>query len=239
MKDVHQSVVETWPVQLRALEEAWSSMARKQSETSLAEWTQHLAGMTSAHHTLVGQGLWTSGPSSIMSVLGLSHAEVVNCRAARWAFDPLARHGLGAAALAELGRHLDVSFGDPAACVVEVEVPRPNSRADIVISGGGDTVVFEAKIDAPEGDHQAARLEEDWPEAACLVFLTPRRRRSGSSRAPRTAQDPDRWVWLTWGWIAGVIDGCLAQSAQVQESRMAEARNALAAWVRSVQRSIP
>ena len=198
-----------------------------------------MAGLNGVRSRMVAAGAWVSGPSTLMSVLGLSQNEVINCRAARWALDPLARHGIGAAMLVELAKEIGVTIDDPGACTVRVEVEQPNSRADIVISGGGSVIVIEAKVNAVEGHRQAERLEGDWPEADCLVFLTRERRSTlGELLVPKTAADPDRWRWLTWRWIAETVERFLAVSPPYEQEKTLEARQALSAWARSVGRSI-
>jgi hypothetical protein len=96
-----------------------------------------------------------------MGVLDLARAEVQNCRVLRWLLDPLARHGTGALLLTDLCSHLGATLPEPALARATAEVSRAVSRADVVIEGlaGGRVIVVEAKIDAPEGDRQAHRLE--------------------------------------------------------------------------------
>lgn len=51
------------------------------------------------------------------------------------------------------------------------EVQRPSSRADIVVTAPGLTVVIEAKVDAAEGERQCDRTYEDWCHEGDVVFV--------------------------------------------------------------------
>ncbi len=160
-----------------------------------------------------------------MSVLGLVSAEVANCKVVRWLLDPLSPHGLGVAMLSALGAAVKVDLDQPAKANVRVEVARPETRADVVITGPGWTVVIEAKVDSPEGVDQGAALERDWPTANPLVFLT----RSGAG-PPDTAYDRARWVPIRWVWFADTAARLLADTTP--KTRNAErARHAVLEWV--------
>jgi hypothetical protein len=158
-------------------------------------WIVSLKGMTTAQERIVTAGGWTQGASSLMAVLNLTRNEVANCRVIRWLLDPLARHGLGANFLAALAVEIELELSERGRAISKAEVSRANSRADVVVSSArGDwTVVIEAKVDAAEGDRQAARLEEDWPEAGRLVFLA-----TDGVRLPWTATDRNRWRTASW-----------------------------------------
>lgn len=186
---------------LQALDELWTGVQQMIATRPLAEWTQDSELLAHTQARLVANGEWVSGPSSIMSVLGIARAEVLDCRVLRWVFDPLARHGLGASMLRRLSAAVGVEFGDPNSVTVEAEVSRQNSRADLGIAGPDGEVVVEAKIDAVEQPDQAARLESDWPDAAALVFLTP-----GCARLPTTATTAgtSRWQHLSWA-VRGIV----------------------------------
>jgi hypothetical protein len=129
--------------------------------------------------------------------------------------DQLARHGIGARLLAEFCGHLGATLPEPARARATAEVSRASSRADVVIEGlaGGRVIVVEAKIDAPEGDRQADRLEEDWPEAEHLVFLT-----VPGTRIPGTATEIERWHALSWSWFADRVTELLDTTASRRSS---------------------
>jgi hypothetical protein len=189
--------------------------------------------MAAAQARVVAEGAWTAGPSTLMGVLDLARAEVQNCRVLRWLLDPLARHGFGAALVADLAGHLGASLPEPALARANAEMSRAISRADVVIEGlaGGRVIVVEAKIDAPEGDRQAHRLEEDWPEATHLVFLT-----TQGTRIPSTATDIERWQPLSWGWLADRVTELLETTRTPLDGRAIDARRAASDWAAGVRR---
>ena len=187
--------------------------------------------MVATQERIVAAGEWTHGPATLMSVLGLDTAEVMNCKVVRWLLDPLSPHGLGTAMLSALAEALHVQLDHPAKASVRVEVVQPESRADVVLIGPGWTVVIEAKVDAPEGDDQGASLERDWPTAH-LVFLT----RSGA-RPPGTASDPGRWVPVRWMWCADTAARLLDETTP-QTQTAAQARHAVHDWIAATRRNL-
>lgn len=183
------------------------------------------AGMLGAQHRIIDRAEWTHGPSTLMAVLGLQRAEVANCRAIRWLLDPLSPHGLGAEMVRALGVALDIDLPDPARARIKAEVSRGDSRADVVVTGLSWTLVIEAKVDAAEGRIQAARIEQHWPEARSLVFLT----RSGR-QLPGTANDPARWASISWLWFADTAERLLGGTT-ARTVAGEHARHALAEWI--------
>jgi hypothetical protein len=194
-----------------------------------------MADMTAARSRIAAAGAWTSGPSTLLDVLDLSRAEVQNCRVLRWLLDPLARHGLGERFTRALCDYLDVVAIRPELTRSTVEISRALSRADLVLEGleGGRVLVVEAKIDAPEGERQAERLEEDWPEAERFVFLT-----VSGDRVPSTATERDKWRPLSWTWLASTIEGLLVDPPHAADARAFDARRAATDWAAGVRRNL-
>ncbi|WP_426571323.1 PD-(D/E)XK nuclease family protein [Aquihabitans sp. McL0605] len=189
--------------------------------------------MSASKLDLTRNGQWVSGPSTLMSVLGLSRAEVVNCRMVRWLFDPLARHGIGVDMIRSLADYLDITIESPETASVETEIAIADTRADIVLTAGSDTIVFEAKIDAAEQDQQGKRIETHWPDADPLIFLT-----AGRARIPHSAADPARWRHLSWLWIAETASAHTTQKHGTGDARMTTAHDAVRAWADSTLRSL-
>ncbi len=221
---------------LEAMVLAWEGVTpvgERGVRTDVSAWPDVMAGMAAARDLVVRTGAWTAGPSTLMGVLDLARAEVQNCRVLRWLLDPLARHGLGAQLLSDLCSHLGAALPEPSLARATAEVSRATSRADVVVEGlaGGRVVVIEAKIDAPEGDRQAHRLEEDWPEASHLVFLT-----VPGTRIPATATETQRWHALSWSWIADHVTELLDTTPSPTDGRAVDARCAAGDWVAGVRR---
>lgn len=218
------------------LRDAW-----EQSSPARAKWPQQVAGMQAMQSKIGAAGHWSYGPSTLMSVLKISRREVANCRVVRWLFDPLARHGIGAAMIGAFGEAIGRDLSDPERARAEVEVSRPLSRADIVITGASRswTVVIEAKVGAGEGPEQGYRLEQDWlngdesTPTTYLVFLT-----TDVGRLPYTARDRERWAAMQWNWFAEAASRLTAAIPAAPDERAIEARHALQDWVATAQRSL-
>jgi len=141
---------------------------------------------------------WQSGGQTLLAAMGLQFQEVALCRGLAWLLDPDGGHRLGRHLLEALLRRLDLSVIDGAPVEIHVEEKRADTRADIVLRIGHQTVVLEAKVFAGEQPRQADRLQEYWAnEQPTLVFLT----RTG--HAPYTAiSSADQWAAVTWRDIA-------------------------------------
>lgn len=102
--------------------------------------------------------MWTHGPTDLLTVCGLHRWELTQSAALGWVCDPEARHGLGDSFL----RSMLEATGDvppiTAPVVVDLELTRTRSRADIVVRGSSWTLVVEVKVDAGEGERQCQRL---------------------------------------------------------------------------------
>lgn len=218
----------------------WQQVSFPTASGDPDEWPERLARMELVQSAIASDGTWSYGPSTLMSVLGISRREVANCRVVRWLLDPLARHGIGADMVAALGDEIGRDLKWPSRARAEAEVTRPRSRADVVVTGAGNEwiVVIEAKVAAGEGPEQGHRLEQDWTEGASsaathLVFLTPEGR-----RLPRTARARELWTALSWGWFAEAGHQLLDASPTPANERAEEARHALQEWLTAVQRSL-
>ncbi len=196
--------------------------------------SERFSQMVTVQRQMMDRGQWTHGPVTLLEVLDLQHSEVHHCRVLRWLLDALAHHRLGAPFMRALSTHLDLHLPRPERARVEAEVPDTRSRADVVIrdAGGSWTVVIEAKINAAEGNLQAARLERDWPEPARLVFVTRR-----GDYIPLTAAGVERWRALSWKWVIDTARRLLDHPLSGATSE-ARARDAIATWVSSAERSI-
>lgn len=116
---------------------------------------------------------------------------------------------------------------------MSAEVATGGTRADIVLELGIRTIVIEAKIDAAEGQTQGKRLEDHWPDADPLVFLT-----TGTERRPTTAGDRNRWRWISWHWLAQTTLAHLAEHGDAPDRRSSTSREAVRSWAESVKRSL-
>ncbi len=154
-----------------------------QSRRELVDrWKAAFLDLRAEQEGLLDQGRWVSGPASLLSVIGQSRRETYHCRVLAWLMDPTGRHGLGIHFLELFLRECfpDEEFDSKGLgkATVVCEVPRGRSRADIVVSLPGSTVVIEAKTDAEERPRQCDDLYADFGEEMDphFVFLSPRGR---------------------------------------------------------------
>lgn len=160
---------------------------------------------------LVDAGLWTSGPSDMLSVLGRQRDELMNSRLIGWLLVPTNKHSLGRRFLTSFVDHLwpDEALLRTGPVFVDTEVTASaldetgqlrEARADIVLRGEVVTIVIENKLDAGEQYEQCERLYWGWaaePGETRWVFLTP------TGRAPVTAtSDAAKAAWRTMSYAA-------------------------------------
>lgn len=203
----------------------WLQLQQLEEGIVLGRWEPALRSMRRANDELRSRGLWVSGPSSMMSVLGVARREVINCRMVRWLLDPLGRHGIGVGLVDMLAKILDFDPTGAERATVATEVWVKEARADVVLDLPAGPVVFEAKIDAGEQELQGRRLESDWPEPARLVFLT-----TGAERLPGTSTARERWRHLAWVDLAVMVERLLSTTAAGSQQAAHRARAAAAAW---------
>ncbi|WP_405818086.1 PD-(D/E)XK nuclease family protein [Streptomyces sp. NBC_01390] len=121
---------------------------------------------------------WMPGPSTVMDVLQTSRKERSHQLLIGWLLDPRQPHDLGTAVLAGmlgvLGKAHLVDAEGLARVRVDLEVVKPGSRADVVISTSAFKLVVELKVHADEGREQTKRLADDHTQQQelLLVFLT-------------------------------------------------------------------
>lgn len=214
------------------LRRVWSGLCAEEEHLWMLQQTSLLGELTTVQGRIVAERRWSAGPSSLMNVLRLGRREVANCLVLRWLVDPLAHHRLGADMIEALSTRLGLPLPDPERSRARVEVSCPESRADLVITGRSWSLVFEAKVDAPEGATQADRLERDWPNADRLIFIT-----RGGTGIPRTATEVNRWSSLSWQWFAETASALLNDSA-APDPLGSEAQHAAAEWVSAARRNL-
>lgn len=167
------------------------------------------------------RGEWLGGPRTLMKVLGVQHHEVRLCAGLAWLLRPDGFHMAGTAFLERL-LELDGLPNDippesltHAHVVTEERRHGPDgklTKADIVVTVAGRTILFEAKVAATEQPRQLDRLADLWSvDEPVLIFLTSRR-----GQTPVTARESQgRWLPLTWPEIADAFMPVVHESALV------------------------
>lgn len=179
------------------------------------------AEVKSEADAIVDAGLWTSGPSDVLSILGRHRDELTHSRLIGWLLGPTNKHGLGRRFLNGFADHLwpGEALLRSGLVTVDVETTRAaadelgamrEARADIILYGDGVTVLIENKLDAGEQPDQCERLYWAWAEEPVdtrWVFLTP------TGRAPVTATSlAARAAWRTMSY--GQLRQLLASAIQ-------------------------
>lgn len=154
------------------------------------------AAVKSEADELIAAGLWTSGPSDLLSVLGRQRDELMHSRLLAWLMIPTNQHGLGRRFLTGFLDRLwpgeELLRSGPVLAQTEVASSGPDdtgaireARADVVLRGDDVVVVIENKLDAGEQPEQCERLYWAWtsePGDTRWVLLTP------NGREPVTAK---------------------------------------------------
>lgn len=208
-----ESRPEVFPKQRQAIEEMSVEWRLFTDETSrIAEWRAAIDAMRSTMRQLEDDGRWPSGSRTLLEELGIATKEVIMCRALAWLLVPSGWHGLGRRFLDRFLTEVGVPALEDGFVSVEREVPRGNTRADVVIRTPSTTVVVEAKINAIETDNQCDQLSEVWEdESASLVFLT----RVGYR--PLTARtSADLWTPISWADVVRLADSAVREVSEAR-----------------------
>lgn len=202
-----------WRGAIRAMEHEWSGIAARRSMALLAEWREAMTAMRRQHDRLVSDGLWLSGPSDFLDIVGLARHENTHSRMLAWLLKPTARHGLGCGFVRRLVEHCTgESVSAPVAVRrVAYSVWRNDREADLVVWGRDFTLVIENKVDAPEQPSQCDDLYENFKNeaAALFLFLTPDGRRPRTTTTPRSQR---AFRTLSWPQVRAMLETTLNES---------------------------
>lgn len=217
-----------WNEQLSAMRHSW--VALEQSRGDGLPWDARLAVLTREEARLRTAGLWQRGPTDLLTVCGLHRWELTQSAALAWTLDPEARHGLEDlflhALLSETGDLPDLS----APVLIDLELERQHSRADIVVRGIAWHLIIEVKVQAGEGVYQCQRLYDDWKEEADARFIFLSRTGYGPLSA---ITDEARRAWIAVSWPE--VHKLLLRAAATGDNRAA-GRPALEEWMRTLSR---
>ncbi len=183
------------------MEGEWGEIGALRTQALLAVWHSDMAVMECEQNRIVSEGLWITGPTDFLGIVGLARDENRHSRILKWLLTPTARHGLGCGLVERLIGHC---MGKPAPGPLEVRrvqfsVWRNDREADLVVWGRNFTLIIENKVDASEQPRQCDDLYENCgnENGALFLFLTPDGRRPGTAttcgarRAFRTLSWPD------------------------------------------------
>ncbi len=202
-----------WRGAIRTMDRQWGEIADRRTRKLVAEWREAMAVMRRRHDRLVSDGLWLTGPSDFLEIVGRARHENTHSLMLKWLLNPTARHGLGCGLVERLVEHCT---GKPVSVPLTVRkvafsVWRNNREADLVVWGRNFTLVIENKVDASEQANQCDDLYRNFKNenAPLFVFLTP------SGRKPHTATTPcsrRAFKTLSWPEIREMLEEALNKS---------------------------
>ena len=195
------------------MERAWAETSARPTKALLADWHRTMSEMRRHHDRLVSDGLWMTGPSDFLAIVGSARDENTHSRVLEWLLTPTARHGLAGGLVTRL---VEYCTGKPASAPlattnVTYSEWRNGREADLVVRGESFTLVIENKVDANEQPHQCDDLYANFrnENGPLFLFLTP------DGRWPCTATTPGAqraFKTLSWREVRAMIETTLSES---------------------------
>lgn len=224
-----------WEDKFGVMEREWKDIRRQKESRDLRQWETQLAEMSDEYESLVGRGLWVSGPEDILSIIGRAEDERTHSRILAWLLTPTGRHGLGNRALTRLLMHYDVQHGavdeaevgigtKDADHLYEVECSywRNGREADIYARGEDFSLVIEMKVNAAESTAQLTDLHANFnTEGARFLFLT----RDGGKPTTATGDAQRDFETISWPQIRCMIEAALVDRVPQKGAAVAVVEN--------------
>ncbi len=216
----------------------WGQIAMRRTNALLADWPGAMSELRRQHDRLVFDGLWVTGPSDFLDIIGLARHENTHSRMLKWLLNPTGRHGLGCALVRRLVKHCTMKAGPASLAVREVKFSqwRNDREADLVVWGEDFTLVIENKVDAEEQPDQCDDLYANFKneKGPLFVFLTP------DGRKPCTAKTTGAecsFRTLSWPELRGMIEEALKESRPA--SGAAVSVNVVRNYLRTLKEQFP
>ena len=202
-----------WRVAFRAMDGEWSEIAARRTRTLLAEWREAMQVVRRQRDRLVSDGLWVTGPSDFLDIVGLARHENTHSRMLAWLLTPTGRHGLGSALARRLVEHCTGASASAPVAVRKVAFSywRNGREADLVVWGHNFTLIIENKVDAAEQPCQCDDLYKNFKGEIrpLFIFLTP----DGSQPSTATASEAQRaFGTLSWPDVRAMLEATLNES---------------------------
>ena len=202
-----------WRVAIRAMDREWGEISVRRTRALLAEWHEAMSEMRRQHNRLVSDGLWLTGPSDFLDIIGLARHENTHSRMLEWLLKPTARHGLGCGVVRRLLEHCTEEPVPAPLAVRRVAFSqwRNNREADLVVWSENFTLVIENKVDATEQPHQCDDLYENFKNenGPLFLFLTPDGRKPSTATAPGAQR---AFRTLAWPELRAMLETALNES---------------------------
>ena len=189
------------------MEREWGEISVRRTTALLANWRAAMLEMRRNHDRLVSGGLWVTGPSDFLDIIGRARDENTHSRMLEWLLKPTNRHGLGCALVRRLVEHCAGKPVPSPLAVRDVKFSqwRNGREADLVVWGEDFTLVIENKVDADEQPDQCDDLYTSFKNESrpLFLFLTPTGRRPGTA----TTQEAQRaFRTLSWRKVRAMIE---------------------------------
>ena len=205
--------VRSWDAHIRAMEREWDEVLVRQTKALLAGWHEAISEMQAQQDHLVSDGLWVTGPTDFLDIIGQARDENTHSRMLEWLLKPTGRHGLGGGFVRQL---VERCTGKPVPAPLAVRkvafsVWRNDREADLVVWSENFTLVIENKVDADEQPSQCEDLYRNFKNenAPLFLFLTP------DGRKPHTAATADAqraFHALSWPEVRVMLETALSES---------------------------
>ena len=79
--------VPSWEAHIRAMEREWGEILVRQTRALLAGWREAMSEMRGQQDRLVFDGLWVTGPSDFLDIIGLARHENTHSLMLEWFFE--------------------------------------------------------------------------------------------------------------------------------------------------------
>ena len=205
-----RALLADWRSAIRTMEHSWVEIAARRTKILLAEWHEAVAAMRCQQDRLVSDGLWLTGPSDFLDIVGLARHENTHSRMLAWLLMPTARHGLGWGLIGRLVDHCTGETASPPLAVRRVAFSewRNEREADLVVWGRNFTLVIENKVDASEQPGQCDDLFENFKNEVepLFLFLTPDGRKPHTATTPRSQR---AFRTLSWPEVRAMLETAL------------------------------
>ena len=203
----------SWEPQFRKMDHDWRECLARWRKALLTDWCLDMDEMRRQHDRLVAEGLWVTGASDFLGIIGQARHENTHSLILKWLLYPKGRHGLGLALVRQLVEHCAEDTVPHARAVRDVAFShwRNGREADIVVWGDDFTLVIENKVDADEQPRQCDDLHSNFrhDETPLFLFLTP------DGRKPSTATEPAAqraFRTLSWRALRTMIETAMGES---------------------------
>ena len=205
--------IRSWKAHICAMEREWREVSKHQARVLLADWRVAMSEMRCQQDSFVSKGLWVSGPSDFLDIIGRARHENTHSQMLAWLLKPTARHGLGCGFVRRLVEHCTGEPVSVSAAVRRVRFSywRNGREADLVVWGQSFTLIIENKVDAMEQLDQCDGLYKRFKNeiSPLFLFLTPDGRKPDTATTQGAQQV---FKALSWPQVRTMLEAALNEA---------------------------